>query len=88
MTFIKVDNVIAHAQMIISNGVLIGTPHGFEHPSRWNYELQEIINYDFGLVSHGITPIPIFMIVSPTILELLHAHRRTSPETLGQIWLG
>jgi hypothetical protein len=42
MTFIKVYDVITHAQKTIDNGVLIVTPHSFEHPSRWYYELQEI----------------------------------------------
>jgi hypothetical protein len=84
MTSIKANDGIAHAQRITGNGVLIVTPHSFEHPSRWYYELQEI-NYNFGLASNGITPIPNFMNVSPTILNLLHAHRRTSPERLDKM---
>jgi hypothetical protein len=50
---------------------LIALPHGFEHPLRWYYQLQEIKKYYCGLGSSGIIFKPKFMkILSRVVIWL------------------
>jgi hypothetical protein len=67
MTF-KADDVIMHAQRITGNGILTVPHHNFEHLSHWYYLVQEIKNYEFGILSNGMTALPDFMKICPTML--------------------
>jgi hypothetical protein len=46
------DNVIAHAHIIIINGVVMVPPHEFEDPSAWYYQVYGIKKYEFGVASN------------------------------------
>lgn len=51
--------------------------HKLEHRSRWYWQLWEVRNYDFGLALNLKTSMLNFMTISPTVLEILLANRRS-----------
>jgi hypothetical protein len=64
-----------HAHGIVSYGVAI-PPDDFKQPSRWYYRLQDVIYYDSGEVSYGITSMPNSMNVRQAIQKLLNSSKR------------
>jgi hypothetical protein len=65
-------SLVRNAQKIMGNGVII-PPHDFKQPSCWYYRLQEIKQYDFGVITNGITSIPNFINFRPAILHSKNA---------------
>jgi hypothetical protein len=43
------------------NGVIITLPHEFKQQPRWNYGMWEVMKYDFGVVTYGITSVKNFV---------------------------
>jgi hypothetical protein len=76
MTFIKADCVIngedtiTHAHSINGNSVIIIPPHEFKQTSCWYYKVQEVTNYDFRVVTYGITSTPYFIKILKAITKL------------------
>jgi hypothetical protein len=56
----------ADAQRILGN--IIIPPQEFKQPPSWYYRMREVIYYDFGAVTYGITSIPNFIKISTDIL--------------------
>jgi hypothetical protein len=86
---IKVDNVIrnhdviTHTQTIMGNGVIIVSRHNHAHLSHLYYKKKDIYENDFLLASNvTITTITNAIKIHRSTLELLHACRRTSLETI------
>jgi hypothetical protein len=75
--------IMAFAQRIINNGVLILPPHDFAHPSHWHYELNEIKNSGVWLYPNCIMSSTNFTKMHTTILEFSREkYRRTSPDVI------
>jgi hypothetical protein len=67
----------AHAQRVMRNEV-ITPPHDFKQPPCLYYQEKEVKEYEFGVVTYGITSIPNFINFRPAILQLFNASRRAS----------
>jgi hypothetical protein len=71
----------AHAQNIIGNGVIIPS-HDLEHPSRWYCRVQDVIKYEFGVVTYGIMSIPNLMKIRTDELVIKCAKTEITSEGL------
>jgi hypothetical protein len=68
---------LAHAQLIIQNGVIIPPSHEFKQPSRWYYQVQDVKNSLFGVDSCGTNSILNLIFFRPAILQILNTFRPT-----------
>jgi hypothetical protein len=59
---------LAHAQLIIHNGVIITPPHESKQPSRQYCLVKEVERYLIGVVACSMHSIPNFVILCSTIL--------------------
>lgn len=66
----------AHAQRVIRNGVVI-PPRDYECSLRWKNRVQKVRKHESGIVTNGITFIPIFIDFSPATVYLLKAYVQT-----------
>jgi hypothetical protein len=84
MTFMKTDDVIMHAHMIMDNGFLIVPPHNFEDQSCLNNQLWKIKEYYCGLGSNGINSIPNFIKINSSVPVLLYVVHKASTTSLAE----
>jgi hypothetical protein len=71
------NNSDGHAHRIIGNGVN-NPPRNSKHSSRWYYRVSKVINYELGMVTYVIKPMPDSTNSSPAVQKLLNAYKGIS----------